>query len=459
MQNALAICSRRSFPPSTNTGNLFLTLYYTTRRFRSGNFRGKKQSSSPASLWSSSSYNDKYPRTRVNASKPVEKPQLNLSPDNPQEIIDYFKSHVEEWSKSQKLQRRLQSFGIPRKDIDPLLRRYVKSVCAGELSSTQAYERYNLVRFGLSSEDDFPDDYTDIVMTAVLYDWASDPSNQKTLESVITPSTIISIRNLFEAAQNKAPPDAFPEARKLRRKVYMHVGPTNSGKTHNALRALAAANTGVYAGPLRLLAHEIWLRLNRGEIVPLGAEQDPVDAPVPTPAVVTADSALDAAPVVSAPRGNPEYARPCNMLTGEERRIVHDLAPLLSCTVEMLSAAQPWDVAVVDEIQMIADAERGYAWTSAVIGLNAKELHLCGEETAVPIVEALLKDTEDELVVKRYQRLTPLSIDKPLEGDLNKIEKGDCVVAFSRKRIFSLKSKIESATQMRCAVVYGKLPP
>ena len=61
----------------------------------------------------------------------------------------------------------------------------------------------------------------------------------------------------------------------------MHIGPTNSGKTYNALRALAAANSGVYGGPLRLLAHEIWERLNTGQIVPLGAE---AAAPAPAPA-------------------------------------------------------------------------------------------------------------------------------------------------------------------------------
>lgn len=34
-------------------------------------------------------------------------------------------------------------------------------------------------------------------------------------------------------------------------------GPTNSGKTYQALQALAAAKRGVYCGPLRLLAMEV----------------------------------------------------------------------------------------------------------------------------------------------------------------------------------------------------------
>ena len=39
-------------------------------------------------------------------------------------------------------------------------------------------------------------------------------------------------------------------------------------------RALAAAKTGVYGGPLRLLAAEIFERLNRGQIVPAGVDPD-----------------------------------------------------------------------------------------------------------------------------------------------------------------------------------------
>ena len=41
--------------------------------------------------------------------------------------------------------------------------------------------------------------------------------------------------------------------------VVAHMGPTNSGKTHAALQALKAAETGVYCGPLRLLAWEACL--------------------------------------------------------------------------------------------------------------------------------------------------------------------------------------------------------
>ncbi len=53
----------------------------------------------------------------------------------------------------------------------------------------------------------------------------------------------------------------------------------------------------------------------------------------------------------------------------------------ISCTVEMLPPDQVYDVAVIDEIQMIGDQERGWAWTRAFLGCQAREVHLCGDVT------------------------------------------------------------------------------
>ncbi len=53
------------------------------------------------------------------------------------------------------------------------------------------------------------------------------------------------------------PASWYPAARMMRRRVVAHMGPTNSGKTHAALLELKAAASGVYCGPLRLLAWEV----------------------------------------------------------------------------------------------------------------------------------------------------------------------------------------------------------
>lgn len=224
----------------------------------------------------------------------------------------------------------------------------------------------------------------------------------------------------------------FSKARTMRRKLILHVGPTNSGKTHSAILALSQAKTGIYAGPLRLLAHEIFLRLNQGSISPgIGPDGKPL------------------------PPGPPKT---CNLYTGEEVRIVDPESGLKSCTVEMVPLDHEIDVGVIDEIQLIADDSRGPAWTAAVLGMRAKELHICGEETVVGLLERIAKETGDEIIVNRYKRLTELRIGKPL-STLKNVRKGDCVVTFSRSGIWALKRKIEDATGLRCAVAYGGLPP
>ena len=87
----------------------------------------------------------------------------------------------------------------------------------------------------------------------------------------------------------------------MKRRVIFHAGPTNSGKTYNALRALKEAWTGVYCGPLRLLALEVYESMN-----------------------------LD--------------GTPCSLRTGQEVRET-PFASHASCTVEMLSMERVLDVA------------------------------------------------------------------------------------------------------------------
>lgn len=54
----------------------------------------------------------------------------------------------------------------------------------------------------------------------------------------------------------------YPEARAIQRKIVYHAGPTNSGKTHHALERFMNAKSGVYCGPLRLLAFQVFQKLN-----------------------------------------------------------------------------------------------------------------------------------------------------------------------------------------------------
>jgi ATP-dependent RNA helicase SUPV3L1/SUV3 len=214
------------------------------------------------------------------------------------------------------------------------------------------------------------------------------------------------------------PHEWFPATRTTQRTIHAHVGPTNSGKTYNAIKALENSKRGVYAGPLRLLATEIFQRLNGKN-------------------------------------------HPCALLTGEEMRFPENTDQYFtSCTVEMTPLNIEYDVAVIDEIQMISDPERGMAWTSALLGVQAKEVHVCGEERTVGIIQAICDSIGDKCVVHRYERLSPLETsENAINGDYSKLQKGDAIVAFSRLSLHALKRNIERETGKRCAIVYGSLPP
>lgn len=231
--------------------------------------------------------------------------------------------------------------------------------------------------------------------------------------------TTAELENQKEVADLRYPAEWYPATRQIPRTVHLHVGPTNSGKTYHALKRLEEAETGIYLGPLRLLAHEVYTRLNA-------------------------------------------KGKPCALVTGEEQRMPegNQRAGMFSCTVEMAPLNTTFEVAVIDEIQMINHRERGWAWTQAFLGLQAREIHLCGEARTVPLMRELCALVGDEVHVHEYERLTPLQLEpRSLRGKLASLQKGDCIVAFTVLGIHALRREIEKQTGKKCAIVYGSLPP
>jgi ATP-dependent RNA helicase SUPV3L1/SUV3 len=69
----------------------------------------------------------------------------------------------------------------------------------------------------------------------------------------------------------------------------------------------------------------------------------------------------------------------------------------MSCTIEAAPLSEEYEVAVIDEIQMIGNSERGWAWTKALLALKAKRIHLCGDERALGIVSRIVEICGDVL--------------------------------------------------------------
>lgn len=59
-------------------------------------------------------------------------------------------------------------------------------------------------------------------------------------------------------------------------------------------------------------------------------------------------------------------------------------------------------MAVIDEIQMLRDNSRGWAWTRALLGIQAEEIHVCGEEAAVDLVNSLMCTTGEDVEVTYF---------------------------------------------------------
>lgn len=357
-----------------------------------------------------------------------------LSPD---EVLQHG---LKKWHESPKTATALTILGLPKAELPELLQRF-RAVAQQELDGLNNlspvqrdqwaidYIRANLTldpAHGVQSEDLG----RRAIMRRFLL-WASEQAI--TAGHPAYPALFSSASHLAQVAHYldlRNPASLYPRARQKKRNIVMHVGPTNSGKTYRALVALASAKSGKYLGPLRLLAYEIYYRLNNGLIS------------IPNP---------DGGPPLSENKA-------CHLITGDQHRMEPG-ADFASMTVEMCNPDDATRVAVVDEIQMIADNERGGSWTRVVLGESSNEIHLCGEATAVPLVRKLLESTGDNLVVNNYERLTPLTMESRDLGDLRNVKPGDCVVAFRRADLFWIKAAIEKKTGLKCAMVYGGLPP
>ncbi len=207
--------------------------------------------------------------------------------------------------------------------------------------------------------------------------------------------------------------DLYPAVRLRTRKFVFHIGPTNSGKTYSAMQALRSAGSGAYLGPLRLLAYEQFEAMNTD-------------------------------------------GYPCSLWTGEERIEIYG-SPFTSSTIEMADYSAHYKLVVIDEAQMIADEDRGGAWTSALLGIDADEIHVCASGDAEMILCRIAKDCKDEYEVLYHERQTPLI---PEEKGLNfpkRIEKGDAVIVFSRRNVHAVAAGLQRKGY-KTSIIYGALP-
>ena len=71
------------------------------------------------------------------------------------------------------------------------------------------------------------------------------------------------------------------------------------------------------------------------------------------------------------------------MVTGQQK-IIHPEATHISSTVEMVQVGdrRSFEVGVLDEIQLISDINRGFAWTDVLLNSPTDHLIFCGNSGA-----------------------------------------------------------------------------
>jgi len=148
------------------------------------------------------------------------------------------------------------------------------------------------------------------------------------------------------------------------------LGPTNTGKTHYAVERMLGRQSGVIGLPLRLLAR---VRLLAREVYDR----------------------------IVAQKGTAQ----CALITGEEK-IQPPHARYYVCTVEAMPVEKRFAFLAVDEVQLIANHERGHIFTDRVLhARGTEETLLMGAETARPVLRALLP----ELRFEHRERFSELS--------------------------------------------------
>jgi ATP-dependent RNA helicase SUPV3L1/SUV3 len=189
------------------------------------------------------------------------------------------------------------------------------------------------------------------------------------------------------------------------------LGPTNTGKTHQAIERLLEHDTGMIGLPLRLLAREVY---------------DRVTARVGESAVA--------------------------LVTGEEKRVPAHPRYWV-CTVEAMPVARPVDFLAVDEIQLATHRHRGHIFTDRLLHARGlRETWFLGSATIRPLLERLCPTA----AVERRPRLSTLTDAGSLA--LSALPPRSVVVAFSATRVYELAERIRSK-RGGAAVVIGALSP
>ena len=202
-----------------------------------------------------------------------------------------------------------------------------------------------------------------------------------------------------------------PTSRLRGRGVTAVLGPTNTGKTHLAIERMLGHDSGMIGLPLRLLAREVYQRI----VAKVGKEQ-------------------------------------VALVTGEEK-IKPKNPRFWVSTVEAMPREVATSFVAIDEIQMIADFDRGHIFTDAMLHRRGRgETLLLGAATAQPIIERLLPG----VTIQTRPRLSHLAFAG--EKKITRLPPRSAIIAFSAEEVYAI-AELVRRQRGGAAVVMGSLSP
>ena len=200
-------------------------------------------------------------------------------------------------------------------------------------------------------------------------------------------------------------------SRKTNPKIKAILGPTNTGKTHQAINMMLGYDTGMIGVPLRLLARELYDKISSK----IGAQS-------------------------------------VALVTGEEKYIPK-FPKYYICTVEAMPTDLPFEFIAIDEIQLANDIERGHVFTKRIFEARGSiETVFLGSETIEMILKKIIPDIE---VIKktRFSKLTYENSKK-----VSRLRKRTAIIAFSINRVYEIADFVRQQNG-GAAVVLGALSP
>jgi len=195
------------------------------------------------------------------------------------------------------------------------------------------------------------------------------------------------------------------------KKIIALLGPTNTGKTHDAIERMLEYESGIFGLPLRLLAREVYEKC----VKKIGVNK-------------------------------------VALITGEEK-IIPNSASFFICTVESMPKDKIVDFVAIDEIQMCADKGRGHIFTERLFYARGMRLTMfLGSQVMKSIIRNLVEDVE----FLKKERFSKLSY-----GGYKKVSRLDgktAIIAFSIEEVYAI-AELVRRQKGGAAVIMGSLSP